>query len=104
VQCRIAQFVQSSDMINTGQPLFRIGGTLAYTRRNIAGKRHTMPFQEFVRSHNEDGTHETTCMECLATVATVGSETELYQHELVHVCDPVNLNRMNRDRAAQPFL
>ena len=86
------------------QSLFKVGGTLPETRRNIAGKRHTMPFQEFVRSHNEDGTHETTCMECLATVATVGSETELYQHELVHVCDPVNLNRMNRDRAAQPFL
>jgi hypothetical protein len=63
-----------------------------------------MPFQEFARSHYEDGTHETICTERLATIATVGSEAELYQHNLVHVCDPVNLNRMNRDRPSLPNL
>ena len=100
----MAQYENSIIESETGHSFFRVGDTLAHTRRTIAGKRHTMPIQEFERSHNEDGTHETTCMECLATIATVGSETELYQHELVHVCDPVNLNRMNRDRAPQPFI
>ena len=60
--------------------------------------------QEFAHRYNEDGTHESICMDCLATITTVGSETELYQHESVHVCDPVNLNRMNRDRTPLPDL
>jgi hypothetical protein len=55
-----------------------------------------MHSQKVVHRHNEDGTHDSICMECFATIATVGSETELYRHESLHVCDPVNRYRMNQ--------
>jgi hypothetical protein len=100
----VSLFEKSTNMSKIEQFLFKVGGALVGTRRNIVGKGHTMLFQEFARSHNEGGTHETTCMECLSTVAMVGSEIELYGHESVHVCDPVNLHRMNRDRAPLPLL
>jgi hypothetical protein len=60
--------------------------------------------QEFAHQDNRDGTHDSICMECLASITTVGSESELSQHESVHVCDPVNLHRMNRDRTPLPDL
>ncbi len=55
-----------------------------------------MPSQRFSHRHNEDGGHDSICMECFATVATVGSETELYRYESLHIGDPVNRYRINQ--------
>jgi hypothetical protein len=63
-----------------------------------------MLYQKFSHRHNEDDTHDSICMACFATIATVGSETELYQHESAHVCDPVHLCQINQGYAPQPFI
>jgi hypothetical protein len=45
----------------------------------------------FPHQHNADGSHDSICTLCLATVATVQNEWELTSHESAHVCEPVNL-------------
>jgi hypothetical protein len=42
----------------------------------------------FVRRHNLDGSHDSICPACLATVATTQNEAELQTHERAHLCDP----------------
>lgn len=52
----------------------------------------------FARRHNRDGSHDSICTVCLVTVATVRDEEQLTSYEATHVCDPVNLYRINQDR------
>ena len=59
--------------------------------------------REVAHRQNEDGTHDSICMDCFATIATVGSETDLYRYESIHVCDPVNLYRTNQARMRPPY-
>ena len=63
-----------------------------------------MPYQQFSHRHNEDDTHDSVCRECLTTIATVSNEVDLYQQESAHVCNPVNLYRLNEACTPLPFL
>ena len=51
----------------------------------------TQTSPRFPHRHNNDGTHDSICMACLATVAKRSDESELLEYELSHVCDPVRL-------------
>ena len=48
----------------------------------------------FPHRHNSDGTYYSICTACFVTVASVREEELLRAHELAHVCDPVNLDRI----------
>jgi hypothetical protein len=95
---------ESIDMSKMGQTQFRAGGILVRSKQNIAGKRHIMLYQQFLRRHNEDETHDSICRECLATIATVRNEIDLDRQESAHVCNPVNLYRINQACTPLPFL
>jgi len=41
----------------------------------------------FPHRHNRDGSHDSICRSCYATVASVQNEADLAQHEQDHVCD-----------------
>jgi len=53
--------------------------------------------QTFPHRHNSDGTHDSICNRCFATVAKATIETDLVQFEASHVCDPANVYRTNPD-------
>jgi hypothetical protein len=63
-----------------------------------------MLYQQFSHRANEDDTHDSICRECFATIATVSNVSDLYQHESAHVCNPVNLYRINHACTPLPFL
>ena len=46
----------------------------------------------FPHRHNKDGSHDSICISCFATVASVRNEVELAQHEQDHVCVMTFLN------------
>jgi hypothetical protein len=50
----------------------------------------------FSYRHNEDGSHDSICTVCLATVASVMSEGLLARHEATHVCNPIRLHQLSR--------
>jgi hypothetical protein len=50
----------------------------------------------FPHRHNSDGSHDSICTVCLATVAQVMNETELARHEFAHVCQLINLFRVSQ--------
>jgi len=43
----------------------------------------------FPHRHNSDGSYDSICAACFATVATVENECELASHESAHVCEPL---------------
>jgi hypothetical protein len=45
----------------------------------------------FPHRRNPDGSYDSICTACLATVATAQREEQLYPRELSHVCDPLRL-------------
>jgi hypothetical protein len=49
---------------------------------------------KFPHRHNSDGSYDLICTACFVTVASVRDEELLRGHELAHVCDPVNLYRI----------
>ena len=46
----------------------------------------------FPHRHNRDGSHDSICILCYATVASVQNEADLAQHEQDHICDLVFLD------------
>jgi len=48
---------------------------------------------KFARRSNLDGTMDTICTRCMATVATVYDERELLRFEQHHICDPFLIKR-----------
>ena len=50
---------------------------------------------EFPHRRNRDGTYDSICPACLATVATAQTEAELRARERVHLCDPVLVDRFS---------
>jgi hypothetical protein len=50
----------------------------------------------FSYRHNEDGSHDSICMGCLVTVASVMSEGLLARHEAAHVCNPIRLYQLSQ--------
>jgi len=60
--------------------------------------------EKFPHRHNSDGSHDSICTTCFATVASVQDEKLLSAHEAAHVCDPVNLYRISQARFSQSML
>jgi hypothetical protein len=52
----------------------------------------------FSHRHNRDDTHDSICILCYATVASVQNEADLAQFEHDHVCEIVFLNTANQPR------
>jgi hypothetical protein len=52
-------------------------------------------FRQFAHRKNLDGTIDTICRQCIATVATVNDESELLRHEQQHICNPVQVERFS---------
>jgi hypothetical protein len=50
----------------------------------------------FPRRHNGDGSHDSICISCFATVASVRNVTELAQHEQDHACEMTLLNHIGQ--------
>lgn len=50
-------------------------------------------FPKFARRSNLDGTIDSKCLRCIATVAITYRESELPRYEGQHVCDPVVIER-----------
>jgi len=45
--------------------------------------------RSFPHRHNTDGSHDSICISCYATVASVQNEADLARYEEDHVCDIV---------------
>jgi hypothetical protein len=56
------------------------------------------PLLKFAHRSNLDGTVDSICYRCIATVATVTEEGELLRYEKQHICDPVQAERFSRLR------
>ena len=56
----------------------------------------------FVRRVNHDGTTDSICRHCFATVCTSIWETELERAEQSHLCDPNALDRWTRMQPPKP--
>jgi hypothetical protein len=54
----------------------------------------------FAHRVNRNGTHDSICRACYATVASTTEEAELAEHERTHLCDRAYLLQM----PAGPFL
>lgn len=54
------------------------------------------PYARFVHRENRDGSFDSICVECFATVATGSTESDLAQPESRHTC-----NAADRERYAQ---
>ena len=50
---------------------------------------------KFAHRSNLDGTMDSICLRCIATVATVYDERELLRYEQQHICDPVLVERFD---------
>jgi hypothetical protein len=55
--------------------------------------------QKFPHRRNLNGSYDSICTSCLATVATAGHEVQLYLEESVHTCDPMRLYQISQSRA-----
>jgi hypothetical protein len=51
---------------------------------------------KFPHRVNLNGTHDSICRVCLATIATVKREADLAEFEARHVCDPVRVYQINQ--------
>lgn len=61
----------------------------------------------FAHRHNRNGTIDSICKSCFATVATSNWEFDLEQKEITHVCDPVALEKYQQlqvEKLPAPFL
>jgi hypothetical protein len=52
------------------------------------GSMNTQSCSFYVHRSNEDGSYDSICVVCYATVASARDETELNSHEHTHVCIP----------------
>jgi hypothetical protein len=58
--------------------------------------------ERFAHRHNRDGSHDSICTACAATVASVQDENELGSHESSHACTPGNGYRVIAGRLEFP--
>jgi len=56
----------------------------------------TVTKPKFTHKHNKDGTHDSVCFACLATVVSLRDEEDLPRHEAAHICDPIRLYQLGR--------
>ncbi|HEV2324363.1 MAG TPA: hypothetical protein VGS10_10490 [Terracidiphilus sp.] len=52
--------------------------------------------QKFVHRSNRNGTTDSVCRDCFATVATAIWEAELERKESAHLCDPWTVERFKK--------
>lgn len=52
--------------------------------------------QRFTHIRNADGSYVSTCMRCLASVASALKEEQLYSEESAHACDPVRVYQVGQ--------
>ena len=57
----------------------------------------TVTRDRFTHRHNKDGTHDSICFACLATIVSVRDENDLLRYEATHICDPVRLHQLGMD-------
>lgn len=57
---------------------------------------------DFPHRLNKDGTHDSICRVCLATVASVGNEDDLAHYEAMHVCNPMRLYQLRDLNSQRP--
>ena len=50
---------------------------------------------KFAHRSNPDGTSDSICFRCIATVASVHDERELLRYEQQHICDPALVERFD---------
>jgi hypothetical protein len=55
-----------------------------------------LSLKAFPHRHNLDGSYDSICTRCFATVATVRKEEDLRGHEAIHRCKFANLCRIKR--------
>ncbi|MGC2621069.1 MAG: hypothetical protein WA414_18645 [Acidobacteriaceae bacterium] len=55
----------------------------------------------FPHRHNADGTYDSICPACYATVATEDEEAKLRPHEMAHVCDMAQLDQGRQENLPQ---
>ena len=55
------------------------------------------------RLNADDGTYDSICTACFATVGTDRDETKLRTYELAHACDPFQALSISRDRVLISF-
>jgi hypothetical protein len=48
--------------------------------------------------HNKDGSYDSICLTCFATVSTARTEPELVAHDIKHICEPWNISQRLFDR------
>jgi hypothetical protein len=60
--------------------------------------------QKFPHRRNADGTYDSICNRCFATVASGAVETDLIQFEVRHVCEPLNEYRASQGHVANPAI
>jgi hypothetical protein len=48
---------------------------------------------------NRDGSYDSICLNCFATIAAGKSEAELWRHDKMHVCVPATLSQRAFDSA-----
>jgi hypothetical protein len=62
-------------------------------RKTIVLAEITCPFPH---RHNRDGSYDSICLKCYATVASFRDEAELAAPERDHSCEPVRLSHFTR--------
>ena len=53
----------------------------------------------FPHRKNDDGSFDSICSVCYATVASADNESELPPHESMHKCDPVRMYQASQGRS-----
>lgn len=56
---------------------------------------------DFPHRHNKDGSYDSICTVCLATVASLQAEEDLARFEATHVCNPMRLYQLGRETSQQ---
>lgn len=56
---------------------------------------HAIP--QFVDRPGKDGSFDSICRTCFATVASVGNEVELARYERTHVCNPLRFHQASEE-------
>jgi len=61
--------------------------------------------RKFLHRTNRDGSYDSICPLCVATVATSADEDGLLVHERKHVCDPQQVNLLKKlpKKSIQPL-
>jgi hypothetical protein len=55
---------------------------------------HSPLISGFPRRKNPDGTYDSICPRCVATIASSDNEADLLAQERKHVCDEIRLSRL----------